>query len=520
AQLCQDLLRLGDDEEGWRLAEEIAAEDQYDVVGYNLVTLRDELSGYRTLRGDGFIVRMAPREADLYGRRVLELLRDARDALGEKYEVEVAGPVTVEIFPRQQDFAVRTFGLPGADGFLGVCFGRVITVNSPASQGADPANWEAVLWHEFCHTVTLTKTRNKMPRWLSEGISVYEEGRRDPAWAMPMSPQFREMALGEDLTPPSRLSSAFLAPKSPQHLQFAYFESALVVEFLVERFGLEALKDLLDDLGDGVPVNDALAVRTGVPLDQFDADFIAFARRKAEAVAPDATWEQPDLPPAADAAALERWLADHPRSFRGWQRLGAALVAEKRWREAEAALSKARDLYPEYVGPENPYALLATVYRNLADTAAERAALEELATRDADATAAYLRLAELDEAAGDWAGVAENARRVLAVNPLIPAPHRALARAAERLGEPDEAIAAYRAVSLLDDTDPAAIHFRVATLLRQGGKSDEALREVLRSLEEAPRFVEAHRLLLELVETDGAAPGLRPPLTPVEAAKP
>ena len=34
------------------------------------------------------------------------------------------------------------------------------------------------------------------------------------------------------------------------------------------------------------------------------------------------------------------------------------------------------------------------------------------------------------------------------------------------------------------------------------GKNDEARREVLRSLEEAPRFQEAHRLLLELVEPE------------------
>ena len=83
----------------------------------------------------------------------------------------------VEIFPQKKEFAVRTFGLPGADGLLGVCFGRVITANSPASQGEHPSNWEAVLWHEFCHVVTLSKTHNKMPRWLSEGISVYEEGQ-------------------------------------------------------------------------------------------------------------------------------------------------------------------------------------------------------------------------------------------------------------------------------------------------------------------------------------------------------
>ncbi len=221
-QLSQDLLRLGDEQEGWRLAEEVADEDAYNVVSYNLVTLREALDGYRTLRDGHFTVRMAPNEADLYGERVLALLREAEQTLGSKYDVQLRSDVVVEIFPQKKDFAVRTFGLPGADGFLGVCFGRVITVNSPASRADQPSNWESVLWHEFCHTITLTKTRNKMPRWLSEGISVYEEGQRDPAWATAMNPRYREMLLGEDFTPLSELSSAFLRPKSALHVQFAY----------------------------------------------------------------------------------------------------------------------------------------------------------------------------------------------------------------------------------------------------------------------------------------------------------
>ena len=183
-QLCQDLLRLGQEDDGWKLAAEIFASDAYNVVAYNLTTSRDRLAGFKTLEADGFLVRMEPREAELYGRQVLDLLQRARKTLCEKYGVTVPTPVIVEIFPQRKEFAVRTFGLPGADGLLGVCFGRVVTANSPASQGANPSNWEAVLWHEFCHVVTLSKTNNKMPRWLSEGISVYEEERQDPAWVL------------------------------------------------------------------------------------------------------------------------------------------------------------------------------------------------------------------------------------------------------------------------------------------------------------------------------------------------
>src|SRR5262249_54319987 len=220
-------------EEGWRLVDEIFTTDSYNVVAFNLITLRDLFAKFRTLQEDGIVVKMDPREADLYGPRVLALLKRAKATLSARYHVTLPSPVIVEIFPQKKEFAVRTFGLPGADGLLGVCFGRVITANSPASQGEHPANWEAVLWHELCHAVTLTKTHNKMPRWLSEGISVYEEGKQDPAWATSLTPQFRAMILGKDLTPLSQLSAAFLAPKSPIHIQFAYFESALAVEFLI-----------------------------------------------------------------------------------------------------------------------------------------------------------------------------------------------------------------------------------------------------------------------------------------------
>src|SRR6185503_1482018 len=252
AQLAQDLLRLGDESDGWRLADEAHQQDEYDVTSFNLMTLKDKLAKFRTLTNADFIVRMATNEVPIYGEAVLSLLSRAKSNLVEKYGVALARPTVVEIFPEQKDFGVRTFGMPDNPGFLGVCFGAVITANSPASQSAHPANWEAVLWHEFTHVITLQMTRNKMPRWLSEGISVHEELAANPTWGQRMTARYREMTLGDDLTPVSDLSSAFLAPKTPHHLQFAYYESALVVEYLVKEFGMEALKKILHDLGDGI----------------------------------------------------------------------------------------------------------------------------------------------------------------------------------------------------------------------------------------------------------------------------
>src|SRR5262249_36616527 len=48
-QLAQDLLRLGREEEGLKLAEEVYTADAYNVFAHNLVTLQESLAKFRTL---------------------------------------------------------------------------------------------------------------------------------------------------------------------------------------------------------------------------------------------------------------------------------------------------------------------------------------------------------------------------------------------------------------------------------------------------------------------------------------
>ena len=148
--------------------------------------------------------------------------------------------------------------------------------------------------------------------------------------------------------------------------------------------------------------------------------------------------------------------------------------------------------------------MLAAVHRNLNETAEERAALEKWAAQEADALDAYSRLMELAEAGKEWKAVTQNAERFLAVNPLLPQPYRFLATASEELGETQQAIGAYEKLLLLDPPDPAEVHFRVARLMRMNN-DPAAKRHVLQALEEAPRFREAHRLLLELAQANPTA---------------
>lgn len=503
-QLAQDLLRLGDEPQGWALADEVNRKDAYNIEAFNLVNLREALSQFKTLSAEGLLVRMDNHEAAVYGDKVVELLGRARSRLCAKYGLKLGEPVTVELFPNQQDFAVRTFGMPGGDLFLGVCFGKVITANSP--KASRPSNWESMLWHEFCHVVTLNLTGNKMPRWLSEGISVYEELQANPVWGQQMNPQYRKMILDGELTPLGSLTTAFMSPPTPAHLQFAYYESSLAVEFLIERFGFASLKAILADLAKGEQINAAIARHAG-PLNEIEKDFDAFARKRAQDMAPSADWDQPqrDQVDPADREAVARWLEAHPNSVWALSLYAGSLLADEKWEQAKEPLRKLISLYPAQTGPDNPYRLLAQVHRKLGETEQEAQTLAKLAALSADAYDACDRLMEIGTEQRNWTQVAENADRYLAVYPLLSTTYWRLGRACEELGQPERATESYERLLLLDPADPVDVNYRLAKLLQQRDPAG-AKRHLLEALADAPRFRQGHKLLLEIAPSQEKQP--------------
>jgi tetratricopeptide (TPR) repeat protein len=289
------------------------------------------------------------------------------------------------------------------------------------------------------------------------------------------------------------------------HLQFAYYQSSLVVEHLVGKFGFDTLKQILRDLAGGVPINTAIARHTA-PIEQINKEFAAFARERAEKMAPGLEWEKPPAALARSKDGLTEWIEKNPKNFYALTQQAKKLVAEKKWTEAKGVLQRLIELFPAYTGADSAYDLLAFVHRQLKETAAEREVLVKLAARTPDDTDTFLRVMELAAAAKDWPAVAENARRFLAVNPLLAPPHRYLAQAAEATSAAPEAIEAYRSLLKLDPPDPAEVHFKLASRLHQAGDA-AARRHVLMALEEAPRYQAAHKLLLEI---ESKSPRIKP----------
>ena len=494
-QLSQDLLRLGQDTEGWQLADEVNQSDGYDITAFNLVTLRDQYQRFASLTNEHFIVRMEAGEADVFGQRVLDLLDRARATLAAKYGVELTNRTLVEIFADSRDFAVRTFGMPGNPGYLGVCFGDVITANSPTSPAGSAASWESVLWHEFCHVITLNMTRNKMPRWLSEGISVYEELAEDASWGQKMDPDYRALILSGKMKPVSNLSAAFLTAESNIDLQFAYYQSALVVDFIVQTYGFDSLKNILNALGKGVKINDAIAEFTEA-IDDVDENFREFAEELAKETGKGFEWIKPEIPERG-VVRMSDMLANNPVNY--WVLTGAIeeYIAEGEWEKAESLLDDMFAKAENGFDTPLPHILRAKLNREKDDTDGEFSQLQQAAMIDGNQVEIFQRLLDISHERKNWDDVRAFALRVLSINPASKSAYRSLAEAAEQLEQPEVAIAAYETLLKLDPLNPASVHFAAAKL-QLADDPDAAKRHVLFALEVAPRYRAAHQLLLKV----------------------
>src|SRR5690606_21604016 len=138
------------------------------------------------------------------------------------------------------DFSVRTVGLNGL-GALGVSFGSLLAMDAPNARDKGTFNWGSTAWHELTHAFTLGASAHRVPRWLSEGLSVLEERRATPGWGARASlPWLVAMNTGQ-VRRISELNDGFLRPRSPMETQNSYFQASMFSEWVELTKGPKAL---------------------------------------------------------------------------------------------------------------------------------------------------------------------------------------------------------------------------------------------------------------------------------------
>jgi tetratricopeptide (TPR) repeat protein len=444
---------------------------------------------------DGDIVlKMHRDESPVLRDYAMPLAQEALKTLSAKYGFTPTGPILVEIFPLHDDFAVRNLGLPGMIGALGACFGRVVTMDSPRARDPGTFSWQATLWHEMAHVITLQMSKQRIPRWLTEGISVYEEGKQRTEWGRDMEVTFARAMDKDKVLKLRDLNAGFTRPDT---ISLAYYQASLVVDHIVATKGQQGLNALVRSYADGVENDAALTRALSTDVDALQVTFDRSLETRFGTMR--RALHDADTPVDAKSVdVLRANAAAKPESYIAQLALGQAL-AEAGDPSGYAPLLRAAVLVPNAIGPVSPHALMAGLAEKLNDRPRAIKEFEAILASDHTNVEAARKLLELAQAAGDERALATALDRVVALDPFDAAAHTGAGRLALKRRDHVVAMREFRAALQTGAADKAAAHCDLGESYLLAGMKAEAKKEALAALEIAPSFERAQELLLNAV---------------------
>jgi tetratricopeptide (TPR) repeat protein len=495
-RLGMSLLRLGQMETGRAAVEKAFRGDPFNIWAKNTLDLLDTMDTFRETKRGAFVIKAAANESDVLGPYAANLLDEAAAKLTAKYKFTPKGPVIVEIFQNHEDFAVRTLGIPGL-GALGVCFGPVIAQDSPSAREAGEFNWGSTLWHEYMHVITLQMTDYRIPRWFSEGLSVYEERRARPGWGDDWNVMFvRSFAAGR-WSKIEDLDAAFQRPRSPQDLPIAYFQASQVVEFIVDRYGFDAVLNMLTLYRDKARTPDVLRQALKLAESDFDREFNAWVGAKVRPFQQALSTENNVVASLTKAEVLKQLETSETFALR--IRAAELLAADGDMAAAATHYIRALELFPYVTGKGNPYELLAKLLESKGEAAQAATVLEKLLSNDENNLEALKTVARIRSSLGQRQQALDALLASFYINPFDYKLHTQAGELSVELKNHAVALSEFQVALALQPPNVAEANYNVASAYHALGRQPEAKRAVLRALEAAPRYEKAQELLLRIV---------------------
>jgi len=502
------LSRLGRIDRAAEVLKKAFDADPYNVRVYNMLQFFDEtLPEYDVFRHDRFVVRAHESQSKLVDDLVSPLISEAIETYTEKYSFEPAEELSIEIYRKPESFGVRTVGLPQISPH-GICFGRVVATRSPREGNF---NWRQVVWHEMAHVYHIQESGYRVPRWFTEGLAEYETNVKEPSWVRHHERQIAAALRDDDIPSITELDRRFSQARSYRDILRAYHLSSLVIHFIVDEWGGETVDEMVDAFGENIRTRKVIEQTIGVSVQKFDAEFRAWLQerlsgferqllislkgldppQKLKETTPESRrdgWYHARLAvgemrrgnstKAAEAMkrALEigsrdvrvqyaatAFYATRGRAGKAYEhglnvldegrddylhrvRLGRLARVREDLEAARIHLMAAVQLYPDGSGA---WRELLKVAESTDDRALERRAIVRMFELDQTNGDAARRYTEFFANAGQWRRAKEGVQRWYAIAPFDTEMQRARAKVARKVGAPEMAMEAWRALAEL-----------------------------------------------------------------------
>jgi tetratricopeptide (TPR) repeat protein len=279
---------------------------------------------------------------------------------------------------------------------------------------------------------------------------------------------------GKKLLPVSRLDQGFIYPEYPDQVIVSYYQAGTICDYISERWGNDALLGMVRSFAGLKTTPQAVEANLHESPEQFDKDY--------------AVW-------------LDKHVGATVANFDKWHEQLKALVKMADAKDSEGVIANAPaviQLYPEYVEDANAYEYLAAAQQakgNKPATADTLSAYEKMGGESPDA---LKKLAGLEEELGHPKDAAATLEQLDFIYPEDEDLHRRLGGLLLAQNDDAGAVREYSAVLAMKPLDMASAQFDVARAYYAAGDKGKAEESVLASLEAAPGYKPAQKLLLEI----------------------
>jgi len=468
-----NMMRLGQEDEARKQLEQAYSAGYQNPETVNSLRLLDSYKNYDTFRTPTTILRLSKKESALIDPYFQAEFDRALATYEKKYKYKLTRPVQIEAYPNHDDFAVRTLGMPGL-GALGVTFGYVVAMDSPSARPPGQWHWASTMWHELSHVYALEMTNHRVPRWFTEGLAVYEETAAAPDWGDRLDPGAINAIKGKKLLPIADLDRGFMHPTYPEQVTVSYFQGGKICSFIAQEWGYDRLIAMLHDFGDKLTTPEVIEKELHMKPEEFDKKFMA--------------WLEPQTQKTVDN--FDEW-RKRVRTLSGF-------IKDKKWDDAIKEGETIRDMYTEYVEKGSVYEFLSQAWLAKGDKLKAMAELERYSKIGGRDPQTLKQLSELLLEQGRKKDAAAVLERLNLIYLADEEAHSRLGAISLDLGNAKAAAREYQAVLNLKPTDPAAAHLGLAVAYKMENRINDAREEVISSLEAAPGFKPAQKLLLEL----------------------
>jgi tetratricopeptide (TPR) repeat protein len=204
-----------------------------------------------------FAVKYEGAERYEAGAIVLDILEDAYRDIGRELGHYPLDKVQTILYSNEQFREI-----PGIPGWSGAVYDGKIRLGIGGVTSSTPA-LRAVLFHEYTHAVVRDITP-RCPTWLHEGLAQHLEGRRTSS----------ELRIDKSDKGPilANLENPF-SNFSGQQAKLAYLISLSAVEYMIDRYGMLRVRNLLQDLAKYPDTATAIDSALYVSYEQFERDW-------------------------------------------------------------------------------------------------------------------------------------------------------------------------------------------------------------------------------------------------------